>query len=189
MCMKNVNTDILFFEDVSSYDNDKSIINLHSASKGIPEISVKYLDSKKEVLVIDNLQFIFSVNANELIENDMPFHKSDENPDNTIFFNEKYEILFRITETHSGRFFDLDGGPVIDPSNDTDKVVRLCRSMYMDKIAYKYQNILVAAPPEGKHLCVLKVLIRRKTVQPDDTVSVWVVQSTHPIKLNLVNED
>lgn len=187
MCMKNINTDILFFEDVSSDDDNKNIINLHSASKGIPEIDVNYLDENKDILVIENLQFIFSVNANELINNNVPFHKPDETPDNTIFFDEKYEILFRITETTSGRFFDLDDSPIIDPSN-SDKVVRLCRSMYMDKVAYKYQNILVAAPPTGKNLCVLKVLIRRKNDENSQS-SVWVVQSTHPIKLNILNDE
>lgn len=180
MCLKNINTSVVFFDEATATDTI-SKINLNSVYKDRPDVVARYLDENKQILKIDSLQFLFSVNASEKSH----IHEESETPDNTFYFDKKYEIRFRITETHSGKFFDLADGPILDLSNSQDKVTHLCRYLYEDKMILKYENVLVAAPEIGKNLCVLKVLIRRVDDSDPELDLPWVVQSMHQIKLNI----
>lgn len=173
MCMKNVNTDVIFFSDVdTSVESRDKTITIYGANRGIPEIPTVRVDDN--TLRIQTLSFMVSINAVERKGSpELPAHDAGDSPDNTIYFSNQYEVCFRITETSSGRFIDLD---TIDFVPEENQVV-LCRKIYSKKMLCRYHNISVARPPEGKNYCALKVLIRHSGTPS------WTVQSMHPIEM------
>ena len=177
MCMKNLNTDVVFFQGVDvPLESQDGIINIRDVYKEYPTISASHLD--KETLEIKTLSFMLSVNAIERTQ--QPVHDPEDTPDNTVFFSEKYELCFRLTEPKSGKFVDLD---TYSFTPEEDKIT-LCRKIFSKKISCHYRKIRVALPPEGKSFCVLKVLIRRYHTSPN-----WIVQSIHPIRLVFDGDD
>lgn len=178
MCMKNVNTDVTFFT-TANISNNPNIINLIEAKKDVPTLLAKKIDN--HTLVIPELNFLLSINANERSGNNP--HETIDTPENTLFFNETYRIRLRITETSSGNFLDLST-QIIEPSKEN---INLCRKLFFKKITCNYQNICVTAPPENKDLCVLKVLIQHVSKDPNLQSSEWIVQSIHPMRLEITD--
>ncbi len=173
MCMKNVNTDVVLFDRILPNEIKTKDLDLLGVSKDIPTVGA--IKVSEELLNIPKLDIVFSISATERIDEQRnPVHEKNETPTNTFFMDERYLICLRVTETHSGKFFDLDTIP-IEPSQ---KVITLCRRIFSQKGVYQFRNVLVAMPPEGKDLCVLKVLIQHEG-EPDR----WIVQSMHPIRL------
>jgi len=171
--MKNVNTDVVLFDNVLPNEAEGKNIDLLGISKEIP--AVRANKDKEGLLIIPKLDIVLSISATENIDAEKnPVHEEGETPADTFFMNERYKIRLRVTETHSGQFIDLDTIN-IDPAQ---KLITLCRRIYNQKGVYQYRNVPVATPPEGKDLCVLKVLIQHEKA-PDR----WIVQSMHPIRL------
>lgn len=176
MCMKNVNTDVVLFDGVLPNKVEGKNIDLLGICKDIPAVYAKKVEDG--LLNILKLDIFLSISAIEIIDADNnPVHEDGETFADTFFMNERYKIRLRVTETHSGKFVDLDTIN-IDPSQ---KLITLCRRIYNQKSVYQYRNVLVATPPKGKDLCVLKVLI-----QCEDAPDKWIVQSIHPIRLIVV---
>lgn len=173
MCMKNVNTDVVLFNSVLPNELDTKNFDLLGICKNTPAVRAEKI--REGLLRIPKLDIVFSISATEKIGDDKkPIHESSETPKNTFFMDERYKIRLRVTETHSGKFFDLDTINIVP----IDKTITLCRKIYNQKGIYQYRNVLVATPPDGKDLCVLKVLIQNEN-EPDR----WIVQSMHPIQL------
>lgn len=179
MCMKNINTNITFFENVQNKADDDDFLNISSVPKKFPKI--KAVDLNSNSLEIEELSFLYSVNAIEKTDdNGNPIHDNGEEASNTIFFAEQYEVCFRITETSSGRFIDLENFTF----RADEKHIKLCRKIYNDMMVCKYQHVGVERPPEGKNMCVLKVLIRHIPAGVESDSIKWIVQSIHPIILD-----
>lgn len=177
MCMKNVNTDVVLFNGVLPNEVEGKNINLLGVSKGIPTVHAKKVE--EGLLSIPKLDILLSISATERTDaNKDPVHVGSETSANTFFMDERYKIRLRVTETHSGKFVDLDTIN-IDPSQ---QMITLCRRIYNQRSVYQYRNVLVVTPPEGKDLCALKVLIQCETA-PDQ----WIVQSMHPMRLIVKN--
>lgn len=192
MCMKNLNSNIIIFSDVSpDFDND-DLFNILGANKKVPFVPVKKSD-EEGILIIPNLRFLVSINALESLDDDKkdgekkPVHKDTENPDTTLFFNKKYEFCIRLTELSTGGFVDLDLRPL-----DLEHYDELCRKVYSKMLLFDFKNINVAKPNKDnrpkkktyKYEYVLKFLIRRQ----DSEEKLWNVQSVHPFKLKWTSE-
>lgn len=172
MCMRNINTNVLFFSGgLTPSDSERGTVDMYAVYKEIPSVHAKLI--RDGVLGIDSLSFMISINAIEPTSG--PHLDEGENPKNTVFFDHKYELCFRLSETTSGKFVDLDTFAFVPQ----EAQVSLCRKIYSKKFLCQYQNVSVAVPPEGKDLCVLKILIR----PADDAQANWVVQSIHPVRL------
>lgn len=171
MCMKNINTDVILFNKILSNEADINNINLLGISKDIPIVHATKVNEK--LLRIPDLDIFLSISAAEKINTDSkkPIHEDNETPADTFFMDEKYRLRLRVTETHSGKFFDLDTITIVP------NYVTLCRRIYSQKSLLHYSNVLVSMPPEGKDLCVLKVLIQHESQET------WIIQSMHPIRL------
>lgn len=161
MCMKNINTDITFFSDVDT---------LLEVQKEPPLIPATYLD--ENILEIPTISFLLSINAIERIHE--PVHDPGDTMENAIFFNQKYELCFRLTEPTSGKFIDLDTYEFTPAENQ----ISLCRKIFSRKISCQYHNVKVAVPQKQEHYCVLKILVRLYSSNLN-----WIVQSMHPIRL------
>lgn len=176
MCMKNVNTDAILFENISGDVERNGIIDLLGVNKAIPSVYAEKIDDT--LLRIPALRVFFSLCA---IEKKHTINDSSQSPDedNVFHMDREYRVRLRITETSSGDFFDLDTIDV-DPRN---KSIGLCNNIFTMRGAYQYTNVLVRKPGTGKDLCVLKVLIQRSNDKDN-----WIVQSMHPIRL-VVNDN
>lgn len=173
MCMKNVNTDVVLFDCVLKSEYEGRNIDLLGINKDVPAVHARKIN--EGTLSISSLDILLTVSGTEKIDkNKQPVHEDGEGPNNTFFMDKRYSLRLRVTETHSGKFVDLDTIS-IDPSQ---KFITLCRRIFNQKSVYQYRNVLVATPPLGKDLCVLKVLI-----QCEDSPEKWIVQSMHPIRL------
>ena len=105
MCMKNLDTNVVFFSGADALkDAPENVMNIYGMSKGIPSVSVVSLND--ELYGIEALSFMLLVNAIERKEE--PYHDEGDTKDNTVFFDETYEILLRLTEPSTGKFVDLD---------------------------------------------------------------------------------
>lgn len=173
MCMKNINTDVVFFESATLSSQSESGIDIFQANKGAPLIEAKQRNAQE--MEIPTLRFMLSINANE--RKDDPLHDPNDTPEDTIFFNQKYIICLRLTEPQSGKFTDLE---TFDFTPEDEQIV-LCRKIYAKKLTYQCQNIVAAIPPQQKDMCVLKVLVKLS----DPAVKKWYVQSIHPIHIKL----
>ena len=173
MCMKNLDTNVVFF---TSADTPKeapgSVLNVYGMSKGTPFVPV--VPRGEELFGIQSLSFMLLVNAIERKED--PCHDDGDTPDNTIFFDEKYEVCLRLTEPSTGKFVDLDSYKFVPK----EEQIILCRKTYSKMISCRYEQISVAKPRNDDNLCVLKVLVRKAA--PD---AQWIVQSMHPIQMVL----
>lgn len=162
MCMKNINTDITFFSGM-----DTSL----EVQKEPPLIPAIYLD--EDILEIQTISFLLSINAIERIQE--PVHDPGDTMENAIFFNQKYELCFRLTEPTSGKFIDLDTYEFTPAENQ----ISLCRKIFSRKISCQYHNVKVAVPQKQERYCVLKILVRLHNSNLN-----WIVQSMHPIRLD-----
>lgn len=179
MCMKNINTDIIFFDE-AELSSDEKQMNLFSVIKETPTYKVKKSDNGT-VLTIPQMNFLLSVNATEKIENGEIYHEEDETPDNTFFFDSEYKICLRVTETQSRKFVDLETFDL----NQKEICKRIERRIYNKKYACQYSNVSVAIPANNEsNTCVLKVLIKRVAGE-GETENKWFVQSVHPIVLDM----
>lgn len=169
MCMKNISTDILFFEEINNSKINNNLINIYGITKEIPEVDVKENDEK--TLLIPRISLMLSINAND---------KGKEKDDNTIDFNKTYRICIRITETSSGQCVDTIQFN-IKPYEDE---VSLCRKIYNKRTMYRFENIVIAKPPQGKDLCVFKVLIQ-EVINGTVSEEKWIAQSMHPVRMIL----
>lgn len=173
MCMKNINTDIVLFDDALPNKDNERNIDLLGAAKGVPAVHAKKVE--EGLLRIPRLDILFSISATEEIDEDSrPDHGKGENAENTFYMDEQYSVRLRVTETDSGQFVDLDTFN-INPSQDM--IFLSCR-IYNQKGIYQYKNVPVAIPPNGSDLCALKVLIKNQNAPGK-----WIVQSMHPIRL------
>lgn len=165
--MKNINTDILFFEDAFNVKEQSELINVTGITKELPEVEAKEYDADK--MIIPQISFMLSISATE---------KDSQTEKNSIDFSKTYQICIRVTETSSGQCVDIIQFRFC-PNED---VVSLCRKMYNKRLMYRVTDVLVAKPPQGKDLCVFKVLIQEVV---DGTVSEdkWIAQSMHPVRL------
>ena len=103
--MKNLNTNVVFFTNADTpKEAPGSVMNVYGMSKGTPFVPV--VPVGEDLFGIQTLSFMLLVNAIERKE--APFHDDGDTPDNTIFFNEKYEVCLRLTEPSTGKFVDLD---------------------------------------------------------------------------------
>lgn len=180
MCIKNVNTDVVFFVDAPTLnENEQAFFRI---CKDEPVVNAKKVNEEGNcsVLKIPQINFLLSINATEKTKDGKAIHSDKETKYNTLFFDYKYEIRLRITETASGRFVDLDTF-VMKPQEEH---IHLCRNIFSYRKTCQYNNILVATPPKGKNKCVLKVLIRCAPECGKDE-GAWIVQSIHPIQLNI----
>lgn len=91
MCVKNLNSNIIIFSDVSpDFDND-NLFSILGVRKEIPVVPAQKSD-EDEILIIPNLRFLVSINALESLDSEKkdgekkPVHKDAENPDTTLFF-------------------------------------------------------------------------------------------------------
>lgn len=181
MCMKNISTDIVFFGDLSAArtDND-DFFNLYNVAKEIPCVDVRPNDEK--TWLIPRISLMLSVNAIKNINRSGDEGK-DKCTDSGIDFNKKYVLRIRVTETTSGQCVDI-GQLVFSP---TDGQITLCKHIYAKRFLCKFDDIVVTIPPEGKDLCVFKVILQEfKEGEPLDEDK-WVVQSIHPVKMKLVD--
>ena len=91
MCLKNINTDVLFFDSAALTPQDKMI--LYSVEKDICEATVKReVEGGETCLIIDDLSFILSITAIEKEKDGVALHEKSDTPQNTIFF--AYTILY-----------------------------------------------------------------------------------------------
>lgn len=180
MCMKNINTDIVFFEQ-AELSSDEKQMNLFSVNKDFPKLKVKK-NITENVLTISQINLLLSVNATEKMEAGKPYHEEGETPENTFFFKSNYKIRLRVTEPESGKFVDLETISLAQ-HRDCQEIVH--RKIYNEKFACKYSNVSVAIPPDDKEgTCVLKVLVR-KVPDEGEQENKWFVQSVHPIILDI----
>jgi len=167
MCMKNISTDILFFDDVSISKANIDSLNLHGVTKEIPEVEVKEYNEDK--LIIPQISLMLSINATE---------KKPSSETNAIDFSKTYKICIRVTETASGDCVDI----VQFDIKPGESQLSLCRNIYSKRAMYRVENIIVTKPPQDKDLCVFKVLIQEVV---DGTISEdkWIAQSMHPVRM------
>ncbi len=169
MCMKNVNTNVVFCDIVSNPNNlnvslgnigKKFHIFCENDQRKISQISMAVFISATES---KNKQFLTSVN-----------------PDLVFVFKEIYEFKIRLTETISGSFKDLETF-LIEPSKQSDSE-GLCRDTFNYTQLCMFSDILLPKD-EDKERFVIKMLIRHydenRTKDED-----WVVQSIHPIEFS-----
>ena len=179
MCMKNINTDIIFFDE-AELTSDENQMNLFSVIKETPIYKVKK-NNQGDVLTIPQMNFLLSVNATEKIINGNVYHEEGETPNNTFFFDSKYKVCLRVTETKSSKFVDLETFYL----NQQDVCKRIERKIYNKKYACQYSNVSVAMPPNNEtNTCVLKVLVK-KVAEEGESENKWFVQSIHPIVLDI----
>ncbi|MDE6947150.1 MAG: hypothetical protein K2P14_08215 [Anaeroplasmataceae bacterium] len=176
MCMKNLNTDVVFFSNVTEISNsNQSIFNIEGGNKEIPIVSSTRSVENKDILTITSLKFLLSINALESIS-DHP-HGSNEDAETTIHFDKEYEFNIRMADPNSGTFVDLYSESFIPK----DTSISLCRKIFSKKMLFKFNNIKVTQPRnskgEKKDLCILKILAR---LRGEDK---WNVQSVHPVRL------
>lgn len=179
MCMKNINTDVVFFDTIE-YFSDSEKLNLCSAYLKYPTILAQSTENEGE-LVIPKLSVLLSINATERIVDGKVKHFSDETNDNTFFFDDEYELRLRVTETQSGRFVDL--GDVFISPKEKGSYVQLDRNIYNKKIVCCFSNVRVSKPGKCLDSCVLKILVRRKVESEEPNK--WYVQSSHPMILEI----
>lgn len=173
MCMKNLNTDVIFFSGADTpKESPGSVVNIYGMSKETPSVPVTSLG--ESLWGIQTLSFMLLVNASERRKD--PTHDKGDTPENTVFFNREYEVCLRLTEPISGQFVDLDSYRFMPQKEQ----VVLCRKIYSKKINCQYRQISVAKPNGDDPLCVLKVLVRLAGAN-----SSWIVQSVHPIRMVL----
>ena len=173
MCMKNLDTNVVFFSGADALkDAPENVMNIYGMSKGIPSVSVVSLND--ELYGIEALSFMLLVNAIERKEE--PYHDEGDTKDNTVFFDETYEILLRLTEPSTGKFVDLDSYE-FTPAKEQ---ITLCRKTYSQMISCRFSRVSVAKPHNDNNLCVLKVLVRR-----GGSDEKRIVQSMHPIRMEL----
>lgn len=158
--MKNINTDVTFFLGMDTL----------LVQKEPPLIPATYLN--EDTLEIQTISFLLSINAVERTQ--LPIHDQGDTMENTVFFDQKYELCFRLTEPRSGKYIDLDTYEFIPAENQ----ISLCRKIFSRKIFCQYHNIKVAVPPRHEYYCVLKILVRLH-----NSNSNWIIQSMHPIRL------
>lgn len=167
MCMKNISTDILFFEEVSNSKSNDELINLYGTTKEMPEVEVK--ETKNGMLIIPRISLMLSINATE---------KKPSTEENVINFSKTYRICLRVTETSSGKCVDTIQLNI----NPQEEELSLCKKIYNKKFMYRLENIIVAKPPESKDLCVFKVLIQ-EVVDGNISEDKWIAQSMHPVRM------
>lgn len=175
MCMNNINTNVVFFNGINNSSEQLDLLNV---CKGIPKVKARRSLNDNNVLIIDNLSFVLSINANEKL--DLKDEKNS-NPLNTFVFNEDYEIVCRLTETTSGDFMDL-GHFDVSPTKESEYLNKLCRNIYSRNFICSFDNARVKVPPTDKNLCVLKINIRHKA-KGTEKENTWIIQSLHPIEL------
>lgn len=169
MCMKNISTDILFFDEINNSKSDNNLINIYGITKSIPEVEVNESENDNDLLLIPRISLMLSINATD---------KGGNKENNTIDFNKTYRICIRITETSSGKCVDtvhLDIHPC-------EEEVSLCRKIYNKRMFYRLENIILTKPPVGKDLCVFKVLIQ-EIKEGNVLEENWIAQSMHPVKI------
>lgn len=170
--MKNLNTDVTFFSEAEMISPSHSgTVNIYGACKETPIVSA-IKSSEDGVLKIASLKFLLSINALERLRE--PIHFDDETKENSIYFREHYHIRLRLTEPSSGQFVDL----FTEEFCPYTSKVSLCRDIFTKKEFFHFQNISVAVPKKENY-CVLKVLVHHSSN------SEWIVQSIHPIKLEI----
>lgn len=167
MCMKNINTNILFFEEINSSKSNSELINLYGLTKDMPEVNVK--DNDENTLIIPRISLMLSLSATD---------KGSEKDKNTIDFNKTYRICIRITETTSGQCVDT----VQFDIHPCEEEISLCRKIYSKRTMYRLENVIVAKPPKDKNLCVFKVLIQ-EVVNGNISEENWIAQSMHPVRM------
>lgn len=167
MCMKNINTDILFFEDVNSSKLNTELLNIYGITKEMPEVEVEKIGDN--MLVIPRISLMLSINATE---------KKLSTDKDAINFSKKYRICIRVTETSSGQCVDI----VQFDIHPCDEELSLCRKIYNKKSMFRFENIIVAQPPKDKEICVFKVLIQ-EVIDGNLSEENWIAQSMHPVKL------
>lgn len=167
MCMKNVSTDILFFEEVNNSKVNNELFNLYGVTKEMPEVEVE--ETEDNMLIIPRISLMLSINATE---------KDSPTEHNSIDFSKTYQICIRVTETSSGQCVDIIQHTFC-PNEDA---ITLCRKMYNKRLMYRVTDVLVAKPPQGKDLCVFKVLIQ-EVKDGNTSEDRWIAQSMHPVKM------
>lgn len=168
MCMKNISTDILFFDDVIISKTDTGSLNLYGVTKEIPKVEVKQYSDKNK-WIIPQISFMLSINATE---------KKPNTEINAIDFDKIYKICIRVTETTSGDCVDI----VQFDIKPKESHFSLCRDIYSERTMYRVENIIVTKPPHDKDLCVFKVLIQ-EVVNGTVSEDKWIAQSMHPVKM------
>jgi len=167
MCMKNISTDILFFEDAYNSKEQGSLINVTGITKELPEIEARKHD--ENTLIIPQISLMLSINATE---------KDTPVKENSIDFSKTYQICIRVTETTSGQCVDI----VQFRFCPNEEAKELCRKIYNKRLMYRVTDVLVAKPPQGKDLCVFKVLIQ-EVIDGNVSEDRWIAQSMHPLRM------
>lgn len=170
MCMKNINTDLFFFEEAGGSRVKEDLMNLYGAAKEVAEVDVT--ENDENTLIIPRISFMLSINATDKGE--------DNNEQSVINFNKTYRICVRVTETTSGKCVDI----VQVDIRPSESEISLCRKIFSRRYMCRVENIVVTRPPVDKDLCVFKVLIQEVS---DGTISdeKWIAQSMHPVRMIL----
>ncbi len=172
MCMKNVNTNIIF-ADITSND-EHSAISLQNLGKNF------YISVKDEKRKISSISFALYISASE--ERDFTLEDA-EKVDNSIFvFSKQYEFRVRLTETISGAFKDLVS-MIIVPA-DTAEQSGLCKKVFNCTKFCHFEDIELPGE-NAKERFVIKVVVREKTELENNQ---WFVQSIHPIGFKTIIE-
>ena len=118
MCMKNINTNIVFC-DIISNENNRNISLGNVVNKKF-HISSNNIERK-----ITQLSMAIFVSATQT-KNSQALSKMDSS--SVFLFDQKYDVKIRLTETISGDFTDL-GEFVLEPGA-TYESDGLCRSVF-----------------------------------------------------------
>lgn len=166
MAIKNINTDILFFQEINKSKRYDSLC-LCGVNKDTPVIRAVKNDNSTVKIPIVNL--LLSINA---IGN---LHQTDADSFN---FDKIYKICIRITEPVSNRCIDTIEVDVC-PCNEQ---IDIGRKLYNKKYLFSLRDIVLPMPSEYNSMMVLKVLIQDIT-NGEVSETEWIAQSIHPVKI------
>lgn len=172
MCMKNVNTNIIF-ADITS-NNEHSAISLQNLGKNF-YVSVN--ETNRKILY---MSFALFISASE--ERDFTLEDAKKADDFIFVFSKQYEFRVRLTETISGAFKDLVNMTIT--AADTAEQSGLCKRVFNCAKFCHFENIELPNEVEREKF-VIKVIIREKTEAENNQ---WFVQSIHPINIKTVVE-
>lgn len=171
MCMKNVNTNIVF-ADIAANSNQTEL--------SLQNIGKKFYIIEEE-RKITSLSFALFISASE--EKDAPTSDSECEAkgleDKSIFkFYKEYELRIRLTETISGDFMDLT--ELRFKPKDTAVERGICKKTFNYSKFFRFDNIKLPERKEKENF-VIKVILRESI---EENKNQWSVQSIHPIEFN-----
>ena len=166
MCMKNVNTNIVF-ADIRS-NSEHTEVTLENVGKFFCVTQTQHMR------IVPSLSFALFISA--LGEkNDNGVAKTLADDKSSFLLNKQYEFKIRLTETMTGSFKDLMS-IFVNPADGVEEK-GYCKKIFNSTNFCHCENVDLPTKHEKEHF-VIKVLIRE---QSQDCNLPWFVQSIHPI--------